>query len=55
MGSSSSTTRLITEKRNDDMNSPTLTQQITARYLAAGHYPAQIQKARQIHRENGAR
>jgi len=43
--------RLITEKRNDDMHSPTLTQQIVARYLAAGHYPAQLQRARQIHRE----
>jgi len=43
--------RLIAEKRNDDMHSPTLTQQIVAGYLAAGHYPAQLQRARQIHRE----
>jgi len=43
--------RLIAEKRDDDMHSPTLTQRIAARYLASGHYPTQIQRARRIHRE----
>lgn len=43
--------RLVAEKRNDDMHSPTLTQRIVARYLASGHYPTQLQRARQIHRE----
>ena len=42
--------RVIVEKRNDDMHSATLTQQIVARYLAAGYYPQQLQRAREIHR-----
>ena len=42
--------RIATEKRNDDGHSPTLTQQIVARYLAEGHYASQLETARAAHR-----
>jgi DNA-binding transcriptional MocR family regulator len=42
--------RIATEKRNDDGHSPTLTQQIVARYLAEGHYESQLETARAAHR-----
>jgi GntR family transcriptional regulator/MocR family aminotransferase len=42
--------RIATEKRNDDGHSPTLTQQIVARYLADGHYESQLETARSAHR-----
>ena len=42
--------RLVVEKRNDDMHSPTFTQHVVARYLASGDYPRQLQRAREIHR-----
>ncbi|PZR66390.1 MAG: hypothetical protein DLM63_09265 [Solirubrobacterales bacterium] len=43
--------RIIVEKRNDDTHSPTLTQQIVARFLADGHYEPQLELARRMHRE----
>ena len=42
--------RIATEKRNDDGHSPTLTQQIVARYLAEGHYESHLETARDLHR-----
>jgi 2-aminoadipate transaminase len=42
--------RIIAEKRIDDAHSPTLTQQIVARFLADGQYKPQLERARHIHR-----
>jgi 2-aminoadipate transaminase len=42
--------RMITEKRDDDAHCATLPQLIAASYLAAGHYPAQLARARQLYR-----
>jgi 2-aminoadipate transaminase len=42
--------RIVAEKRIDDAHSPTLTQQIVARFLSDGHYQAQLERARRIHR-----
>lgn len=42
--------RIIAEKRNDDIQSPTLTQLIVARYLASGAYPGQAERAREHYR-----
>jgi DNA-binding transcriptional MocR family regulator len=42
--------RIATEKRTDDGHSPTLTQQIVARYLAQGHYEPHLEAARDAHR-----
>ncbi|HKJ36827.1 MAG TPA: PLP-dependent aminotransferase family protein [Solirubrobacterales bacterium] len=42
--------RLVQQKRHDDMNSAPLTQQIAARYLAAGDYEPQLERAIAVHR-----
>jgi 2-aminoadipate transaminase len=42
--------RMIAEKRDDDAHCATLPQLIAASYLAAGHYPAQVARARQLYR-----
>lgn len=44
--------RVAIEKRRDDAHGATLTQQITAGYLAAGLYTAQIERARARYRHN---
>jgi DNA-binding transcriptional MocR family regulator len=41
---------IIAEKRDDDAHGATLPQQVTARFLAAGHYPAQLARARALYR-----
>jgi DNA-binding transcriptional MocR family regulator len=43
--------RIVAEKRRDDIHSPTLTQFVTARYLASGAYPEQAERARAFYRE----
>ncbi len=43
--------RIIAEKRDDDAHSPTLTQQVAARFLGDGCYPAQLARARDTYRE----
>ncbi|HEX2360135.1 MAG TPA: PLP-dependent aminotransferase family protein [Solirubrobacterales bacterium] len=43
--------RILVEKRADDMHSPTLTQLAVAGFLAAGEYPAHIERARDFYRE----
>ncbi len=43
--------RIIAEKRDDDAHCATLPQQVAARFLAAGHYPAQLARAREHYRE----
>ena len=43
--------RIVQEKRNDDMGSPSLTQLVVARYLADGRYPSQIERAISFYRE----
>jgi DNA-binding transcriptional MocR family regulator len=43
--------RLLYEKRADDMHSATLTQLALARFLAAGEYPAHLERARAFYRE----
>jgi DNA-binding transcriptional MocR family regulator len=43
--------RIVHEKRNDDMHSATLTQLVAARYLADGHYDAQIERSISFYRE----
>lgn len=43
--------RLAAEKRSDDAHGATLTQQIVAKFLADGHYAAQLERARTLHRE----
>ena len=43
--------RILREKRADDMHSATLTQLAVAGFLAAGEYPAHIERARAFHRE----
>lgn len=42
--------RIIAEKRSDDMQSPTFTQLIVARFLADGGYERQIECARRFYR-----
>jgi 2-aminoadipate transaminase len=42
--------RLIAEKRDDDAHCATLPQLVAASYLGAGHYPAQLARARQLYR-----
>jgi 2-aminoadipate transaminase len=44
--------RIVAEKRSDDIHSPVLGQLIAAEYLAQGHYPAQLERARR-HYERG--
>jgi DNA-binding transcriptional MocR family regulator len=46
--------RIVAEKRGDDIHSPTLPQLTVARYLASGHYPAQIDRAREHYRHGMA-
>jgi len=43
--------RIVHEKRNDDMHSPTLTQLVAARFLAEGHYQPQVDRAISFYRE----
>jgi 2-aminoadipate transaminase len=43
--------RIVQEKRNDDMGSPTLTQLVAARFLADGHYAPQIERSIAFYRE----
>lgn len=43
--------RILVEKRADDMHSATLTQLAVAGFLAAGEYPAHIERARAFYRE----
>jgi 2-aminoadipate transaminase len=43
--------RILAEKRRDDMHSATLTQLAVAGFLAAGEYPAHIERARAFYRE----
>jgi 2-aminoadipate transaminase len=43
--------RLLYEKRADDMHTATLTQLALARFLAAGEYPAHLERARAFYRE----
>jgi 2-aminoadipate transaminase len=43
--------RIVREKRNDDMTSPTLPQLIAARFLAAGEYERHLERIIPIHRE----
>jgi 2-aminoadipate transaminase len=43
--------RIVAAKRAHDIHSPTLTQLALARYLAAGGYPAQAERARAFYRE----
>ena len=38
--------RIIAEKRSDDIHTPVLNQLVAAEYLAQGHYPAQLERAR---------
>jgi len=42
--------RIIAEKRDDDAHCATLPQQISARFLAEGHYPAQVARALELYR-----
>jgi 2-aminoadipate transaminase len=42
--------RMISAKRDDDAHCATLPQLIAAAYLASGHYPAQLARARQLYR-----
>jgi DNA-binding transcriptional MocR family regulator len=42
--------RIVSEKRSDDIHSPTLTQLAVARYLASGAYPEQAERARKFYR-----
>jgi DNA-binding transcriptional MocR family regulator len=42
--------RIIAEKRDDDAHCATLPQLVAARFLAAGHYPEQVARARQLYR-----
>ena len=39
--------RIIAEKRSDDIHTPVLNQLVAAEYLAQGHYPAQLERARE--------
>jgi 2-aminoadipate transaminase len=43
--------RIVREKRNDDMHSPSLTQLIGARFLAGGHYERHVEHATEFYRE----
>jgi 2-aminoadipate transaminase len=43
--------RLLHEKRTDDMHTATLTQLAMARFLAAGEYPAHLERARAFYLE----
>jgi DNA-binding transcriptional MocR family regulator len=42
--------RIIAEKRDDDAHCATLPQLVAANFLAAGHYPEQVARARQLYR-----
>lgn len=42
--------RIVAEKRSDDIHTPVLSQLVTAEYLARGHYPAQLERAREHYR-----
>ena len=42
--------RIVAEKRSDDIHSPVLNQLVAAEYLAQGHYPAQLERARRHYR-----
>jgi 2-aminoadipate transaminase len=42
--------RIIAEKRDDDAHCATLPQQVSARFLTAGHYPAQVTRALELYR-----
>jgi DNA-binding transcriptional MocR family regulator len=42
--------RIIAEKRSDDIHTPVLNQLVAAEYLAQGHYPAQLERAREHYR-----
>jgi DNA-binding transcriptional MocR family regulator len=42
--------RIIAEKRDDDAHCATLPQQVSARFLAQGHYPEQVARARELYR-----
>ncbi len=42
--------RIIAEKRDDDAHCATLPQQVSARFLAEGRYPAQLARARELYR-----
>ena len=42
--------RIVSEKRSDDIHTPVLSQLVTAEYLARGHYPAQLERAREHYR-----
>jgi DNA-binding transcriptional MocR family regulator len=44
--------RVIAEKRRDDAHGATLTQQLTADFLASGLYPAQLERARTHYRRH---
>src|SRR5579862_2225608 len=44
--------RVIAEKRRDDAHGATLTQQLTATFLAGGLYPAQLERARAHYRRH---
>jgi 2-aminoadipate transaminase len=43
--------RILHEKRTDDMHTATLTQLALARFLAAGEYPAHVERAREFYRQ----
>ena len=43
--------RILAEKRTDDIHTPTLTQLVTAGYLASGAYEEQVQLVREHYRE----
>ena len=43
--------RIVSEKRADDIHSPTLNQLVVARYLAGGRYDEQTERARDFYRE----
>ncbi len=46
--------RIIAEKRSDDIHTPVLNQLVAAEYLAAGHYPEQLERAREHYRRGRA-
>ena len=46
--------RIVAEKRSDDIHTPVLNQLVAAEYLAQGHYPAQLERARQHYRRGRA-
>jgi DNA-binding transcriptional MocR family regulator len=42
--------RIVAEKRGDDGHSPTLVQQLIARFFAEGHYERQLERTLDVHR-----